>query len=244
TPSHRPTQPQFLDRAEELVGVLRKKTRPQLRELMSISEGLADLNFQRYREFSVPFTQDNARAALLAFKGDVYTDFSLADYGREDFQFAQKHLRILSGLYGVLRPLDLIQPYRLEMGTDLKTALGRNLYTFWGDNLSKSLNRSFKASGSVVLINLASKEYFSAIDQSALKGEIITPSFKDLRKGTYRVLSFFAKKARGAMCDFMIREQIEDPEGLKAFSGGGYRFNAKLSEGNQWIFTRDSPPAA
>lgn len=243
-PSHRSTQPEFLDEAEELIGVLKKKSRPQLRDLMSISENLADENYARYKSWSRPFDEDNARAALLAFKGDVYTGFDLSSYGKTDFSFAQKHLRILSGLYGVLRPLDLMQPYRLEMGTKLKTSEGDDLYEFWGEKIAKNIQKGLKASGSKALVNLASKEYFKSIQKDALDAEIFTPDFKDKKNGEYRIVSFWAKKARGAMCEFMIRNRVEDPEGLKDFTTDGYRFNKKLSEGNNWIFTRDKAPNA
>ncbi len=238
-PPHQVSQPQFMDEAETLISVLKKQSRPQLQELMGISEKLADLNFQRFKEWSRPFTEDNARAALLAFKGDVYTGFSLNQYGLEDFQFVQKHLRILSGLYGVLRPMDLIQPYRLEMGSKLKTSRGANLYEFWGKQITDSINSAFRASGSKTLINLASQEYFSSIQVDKLEGEIITPIFKDRKNGDYKIISFYAKKARGMMCDFMTLERITEPSGLKDFKNGGYSFNISLSEGSSWVFTRE-----
>lgn len=241
-PAHRATQPKYLDDASELITVLRKKSRPQLSELMHISEKLADLNFQRYKAWSPPFSDDNARAALLAFKGDVYTGFDLSTYSQDDFRYAQKHLAILSGLYGLLRPLDLMQPYRLEMGTSLKTTRGKNLYEFWGDTLTKGVNRSLKASGSDVLVNLASKEYFQAVDPDRVQGDIITPQFKDLKNGVYKFMSFYGKKARGMMADFIVRERIEEAAGLKKFKTAGYRYNAKLSSGNDWVFTRDKVP--
>lgn len=243
-PSHNPTQPEFLDEAEELVAVLRKKSRPQLRTLMGISENLAEENHSRYQSWARPFDEDNARAALLAFKGDVYTGFDLNSYGKRDFTFAQKHLRILSGLYGVLRPLDLMQPYRLEMGTKLKTKHGANLYEFWGDRIANNIQDALKKSGSNTLVNLASKEYFSSIRREVLEATVVTPDFKDKKGDGYRIISFWAKKARGAMCDFMIRNRISDPEGLKDFAVDSYRFNKKLSKGNNWIFTRDKAPNA
>lgn len=243
-PSLRPTQPKLLGQAEALVKVLRKLSSSDLQALMSISEKLGDLNAERYQSWSIPFSNDNARAALFAFKGDVYTGFSLDEYASSDITFAQKHLRILSGLYGVLRPLDLMQPYRLEMGTSLETSAGKNLYEFWGNQITSELNAAFKASGSTSLVNLASKEYFSSVIQGQLKGEVITPNFKDLKNGSYKIISFYAKKARGMMCDYMIRNQIKEPEGLKGFDREGYSFNSKLSTGNDWIFTRDEVPSA
>lgn len=227
-----------------MIEVLRKKTRPQLRELMSVSENLADQNYQRYRDWSRPFNDYNARAALLAFKGEVYTGFDLDQYGKEDFQFAQKHLRILSGLYGILRPLDLIQPYRLEMGTSLKTKKGKDLYTYWDTQLKDSVESAMKKTGSEVVINLASNEYFDAVKPKHLNGRIITPHFKDKKDGTYRFITFYGKKARGMMCDFMIRNRITDPEELKTFDREGYLFNSTMSEGDKWVFTRDNPPSA
>lgn len=241
-PAHRPTQPRFLDQSEELIGILRKRSRPQLRELMGISEKLADLNFQRNKEWQRPFTEDNARAAILAFKGDVYTGFDLAQYSREDFSYAQKHLAILSGLYGMLRPLDLMQPYRLEMGTALKNPKGKNLYEFWGNAITREVNKSLKASGSDTLVNLASNEYFKVLQPGDIKGEIITPVFKDLKNGTYKFMSFYGKKARGMMADFIVRERVETPAKLKKFKTEGYCYNAEMSEGNNWVFTRDEVP--
>lgn len=242
-PSHRPTKPAYQDNAAELVSTLRKKTRPQLRELMGLSEKLADLNFERYRTWTPDASDDNARAALFAFRGDVYTGFELDEYSREDLSYAQQHLRILSGLYGILQPLDLIQPYRLEMGTSLKTTKGANLYDYWGDQITKALNAAIKKSGAEFLVNLASQEYFSVIQSDALQAEVITPQFKQLKNGTYKFLSFYGKKARGMMSDFIIRERIESPDKLKKFSREGYRFAPELSEGNNWVFTRDEVPA-
>jgi len=243
-PNHRPTQPAFISEASELVSVLKKKTRPQLRELMSISEKLADENRTRYQQWALPFTEDNARAALFAFKGDVYTGFDTASYGKNELQYAQKHLRILSGLYGVLRPLDLMQPYRLEMGTQLKNPEGKDLYTFWGDRLTANINKALKTSGSETFVNLASNEYFSALQKDNIKGEIITPQFKDLKNGAYKFITFYGKKARGMMCDFMIRNNVDNIEELKQFDSAGYRYNEELSDGPNWVFTRDEVPAA
>ncbi|MDF1816602.1 MAG: peroxide stress protein YaaA [Verrucomicrobiales bacterium] len=243
-PPHNPTQPEFLDDSEELIAVLRKKTRPQLADLMSISEKLADLNFTRYKEWHRPFNEDNARAALLAFKGDVYTGFTLNTYGKRDFNFAQDHLRILSGLYGVLRPMDLMQPYRLEMGTKLKNPRGKDLYEFWDRKITDAIDEAVQKSGSDQLINLASNEYFSAIKKSALKSHIITPVFKDLKNEKYKIISFYAKKARGMMCDYMIKNRLKNPEELKKFNTAGYTYNKDMSDNVSWVFTRDEPPKA
>jgi len=238
-PPLKPTQPAYLERSEELVTALRRLTRNELGELMGLSENLADLNHRRYREWHPPFSEDNARAALFAFKGDVYTGFDLASYSPADFKFAQKHLRILSGLYGLLRPLDLIQAYRLEMGTALKTKAGKNLYEYWGDTLTKGVNAALKSAGTDTLVNLASKEYFSALQPGGLKARVVTPVFKDLKTGGYRIVSFYAKKARGMMSDYAIRGALTDPESLKGFDGGGYRFRPEFSDDSEWIFTRD-----
>ena len=243
-PSLSPSQPPFLDEAEELVGVLRKKRRPQLQALMNISEKLADQNFARYRDWSRPFNEDNARPALLAFKGDVYNGFPLEQYTKRDFQFAQKHLRILSGLYGVLRPLDLMQPYRLEMGTSLKTTHGKDLYAFWDQKITQALNQSLAESRSRVLLNLASNEYFKTVDESQIDARVITPSFKDWKNGKYKFLSYYGKQARGMMGDFLIRNRIKKPDDLKEFHTAGYAFNEELTEGDNWVFTRDQPPSA
>lgn len=243
-PSHCPTQPSFLTEASELVAVLKAKTQPQLRELMTISEKLADENLERYKAWSQPFTEDNARAALFAFKGDVYSGLETSAYGKSELRYAQKHLRILSGLYGVLRPLDLMQPYRLEMGTQLKNASGKDLYTFWAGRLTENINKSLKNSGSNTFVNLASNEYFSALQQDNINGEIITPQFKDLKNGVYKFITFYGKKARGMMCDFMIRNEVRTADDLKRFSAAGYRFNNELSEGPNWVFTRDKVPVS
>lgn len=242
-PAHRATKPQYLSEAGELIEVLRKKSRPQLQELMKLSEKLADLNFGRYKEWRPEASEDMARAALFAFRGDVYTGFELDAYGTDDLKYAQSHLRILSGLYGLLRPLDLIQPYRLEMGTALKTRKGRNLYDYWGEQLTDGLKKAVKKSETNYLVNLASNEYFSALSPDRLDAEVITPQFKQLKNGSYKFLSFYGKKARGMMSDFIIRERVETPEGLKNFSREGYSFNRSLSEGNNYVFTRDEVPS-
>ena len=243
-PSVSVTQPDFLDDSAKLIAVLRKKRRPELRELMSLSENLADLNYERYQDWNLPFNEDNARPALLAFKGDVYTGFSLDEYTKRDFAFAQQHLRILSGLYGLLRPLDLMQPYRLEMGTSLKTARGKDLYAFWDDKITHALNQALAESKSKILVNLASNEYYSSVRKDKLDAEVVTPVFQDLKNGKYKIISFFAKKARGMMCDYLIRNRLKKPDDLKNFTSAGYAFNEDLSKGNTWVFTRDEPVTA
>ena len=230
--------PEFLDHSKNLIDTLRTLPQSKLCSLMSISSKLAALNEQRYRDWSLPFTTSNAKQAIMAFKGDVYTGFTFEEYNEKDFAYAQKHLRILSGLYGLLRPLDLIQPYRLEMGTKLATPQGKNLYDFWGSKLTNALNGAIKNSGIQILVNLASNEYYNAVDKTVLQGRVITPIFKDYKNGDFKIISFFAKKARGAMSDYLVRHRINKPEGLKEFKGLGYRFNEKLTKNDNWVFTR------
>ena len=232
------SSPEFLDHSQNLIKKLRTLSKSELCSLMSISPKLAALNKQRYKDWSLPFTTFNAKQAIMAFKGDVYTGFTFEKYNKKDFTYAQKHLRILSGLYGLLRPLDLIQPYRLEMGTKLTTQQGKDLYDFWGSVLTNALNSAIKNSGIQILVNLASNEYYNVIDKSALQGRVITPIFKDQKRGNFKVISFFAKKARGAMSDYLIRRGISEPEGLKEFKGLGYRFNPNLTSDDNWVFTR------
>jgi len=206
---------------------------------MDISPDLAAVNAARFRAWHAPFTPGNARPALLAFKGDVYTGFDLAAWKAADYDFAQKHLRILSGLYGLLRPLDLMQPYRLEMGTALPNKRGKNLYAFWGPRLTLALNDALAATHSSVLVNLASQEYFRAVVPAKLEAEIVTPVFKDGKNGRYKVISFFAKKARGLMADFIVRNRLNHPDGLMAFDADGYRFDPEASSNRELLFLRD-----
>ena len=230
------TQPEFLDEAEYLVEKLRKKSSRQLQNLMDISPDLADLNHDRFAKWSQPFDLDNARQAIFAFTGDVYQGLDVSQLKSDDLAYAQNHIRILSGLYGVLRPLDLMQPYRLEMGTSLKvTPKKDNLYKFWQDTLAKKLNEE---NDDEVLINLASQEYFKAVDKKALKAKIITPVFKDYKNGKYKVIAFFAKKARGAMARFIVQNRINDPEQLQAFDLMDYTYNSNQSTADQPVFTR------
>ena len=221
-----------------LAGVLRKYSVNRLMKLMSISEKLATLNKDRYDNFSPSYTPDNSRQAIMAFKGDVYTGLNAEDFEEQELQFAQQHLRILSGLYGLLRPMDMIQPYRLEMGTALKNKKGKNLYDYWGGQITDMINDDLEALQSKVVINLASKEYFKAVNPKNLKGELIHISFKENRNGQYKIISFFAKKARGMMARYAIINQIQDYQELRDFSEDGYSFNELLSEDNHWVFTR------
>ncbi|SFP39757.1 hypothetical protein SAMN05216419_100228 [Nitrosomonas cryotolerans] len=233
------TLPVFLDCSSELIQQLRRLEPDELGRLMSISSKLATLNSNRYHEWSLPFNMDNAKQSIFAFKGDVYTGLEAASLNTVDIKFAQEHLRILSGLYGVLRPLDLIQAYRLEMGTSFKNNRGSNLYEFWGHRITESLNQNLKNEQNPTVINLASNEYFKSIKTDQLNARIITPIFKDNKNGTYKIISFFAKKARGLMSRYIIQHQLTDPEDIKAFDYSGYHFNKHTSTDNEWIFTRE-----
>ncbi len=235
------TKPALLKDSEELVDQLKSYTPEKLVGLMGISEKLGILNAERYMSWSVPFTKKNAKHAIYAFKGDVYTGLEAESFSQEDILFAQEHLRILSGLYGILRPLDLIQPYRLEMGTKLKNQRGDDLYDFWGNKPAKAINKQLKALKQNTLINLASNEYFKSVDLKTLDAEIITPVFKDYKNGKYKIISFFAKKARGLMSAYIIKNKITSPDGLKKFKVSGYRFDKSSSTENEWIFLRDEP---
>jgi hypothetical protein len=236
------TQPQFLERAADLVEDARSMSPDDIRELMGVSENIARLNHQRFMNWGTPFTLDNAKQSLLAFKGDVYTGLEADSLSAKQLNFAQKHLCILSGLYGLLRPLDLMQPYRLEMGLKFANRGGKNLYEFWGEDITGALNTQLRKSGSPVLVNLASNEYFKSIKAGALDAEVITPVFKDLKGDKYRVISFFAKKARGQMARFIIDGELSDPAGLKKFGADGYRYNKAESTARELVFTRDTPP--
>lgn len=205
---------------------------------MRISPKLAELNACRYQDWSLPFTPDNAKQAVLAFRGDVYLGLQAENYGERDFTFAQKNLRILSGLYGLLKPLDLIQPYRLEMGTKLKNKRGKSLYDFWNNSITEALHEELELHKNKTLINLASIEYFKSIKPALLPGEVITPVFKDFSHGSYKVLSFFAKKARGYMASYIIRNRISKKDQIKEFDIDGYRYNEEMSTSSKWVFTR------
>jgi cytoplasmic iron level regulating protein YaaA (DUF328/UPF0246 family) len=233
------TQPDFLEDAQQLIDELRELTPPQVSELMGISAKLGDLNFGRYLSWQQPFTADNAKQAVLAFKGDVYTGLDAESLKAADLNWAQKRLRILSGLYGVLRPLDLMQPYRLEMGTSFANQRGKNLYQFWGGKVTDSLKKELSKESHPVLVNLASKEYFSVLQPKSLGAEIITPVFKDWKNGKYKIISFFAKKARGLMTRYIIENRIEDPEAIKKFDVDGYKYNPAMSSAGEWVFVRD-----
>ncbi len=237
------THPQHLDHAQVLIEQLRGFSPAQIAELMHLSDKLAGLNAARFGSWEQPFTPSNAKQALLAFKGDVYTGLNAEDFNEADFDFAQTHLRMLSGLYGLLRPLDLMQPYRLEMGTKLVNVRGNNLYTFWGERISGWLNEALAAQGDEVLLNLASNEYFSAVKRKALNARVIDTEFKDLKNGQYKIISFYAKKARGLMARYVIKERLTDPAGLKDFNYLGYGYSAEHSKPDSLVFLRDQPEA-
>ncbi|RMQ44537.1 hypothetical protein ALQ04_01695 [Pseudomonas cichorii] len=239
--TERYTQPQYLDHSQELITQLRELTPAQIGELMHLSDKLSGLNAARFGSWTPDFTPDNAKQALLAFKGDVYTGLQAETLNDAQLSYAQDHLRMLSGLYGLLRPLDLMQPYRLEMGTRLANARGKDLYAFWGTRISEWLNQALADQGDDLLLNLASTEYFSAVKRSALKARIIDTEFKDLKNGQYKIISFYAKKARGMMSRFVITEQIDTPEALKQFDVQGYRYSAEQSSPDKLVFLRDSP---
>lgn len=233
----RRTEPEFIDQAAELAGVMRNKRPGDLKRLMGISDKLASLNVDRFQHWQggdVP----HGRQAALAFMGDVYTGLDAASLEPRDFDFAQKHLRILSGLYGLLRPLDVIEPYRLEMGTDLATPRGKGLYRYWGGQPAEALNAQARAVRTRYLVNLASNEYFGAVDPKILEPTVITPVFKDWNKGKYKILSFFAKQARGMMARHIIKTRARKPADLESFTAGGYRFAPDLSDEAQMVFTR------
>jgi len=234
------TQPQYLDHSQELIVQLRELTPAQISELMHLSDKLSGLNAARFGSWTPAFTPANAKQALLAFKGDVYTGLQAEHFTDADFTYAQDHLRMLSGLYGLLRPLDLMQPYRLEMGTKLANARGKDLYAFWGTQISEWLNQALADQGDDVLLNLASNEYFSAVKRSALNARVINTEFRDLKNGQYKIISFYAKKARGMMSRFVIKEQITNPDALKQFSEQGYRYSAAHSKTDTLVFLRDA----
>ena len=233
------TIPDFLDDSAELIDELRSYEPYRLGDLMGISPKLADLNSNRYHNWSLPFTADNAKQSVLAFKGDVYAGLDADNLSTDDLQFAQAHLRILSGLYGVLKPLDLMQPYRLEMGTKLKNRRGKDLYDFWDDRINKTLNDELAGHGSPVLVNLASNEYFKSVQPERLNARIVTPTFKEARNGDYKFISFTAKKARGLMSRYIIRNRLAEPDDLRGFDLEGYRYNDALSDTDSPVFTRN-----
>lgn len=232
------TQPVLLDQAETLMQTTRRLSAPKIKKLMGISDQLSVLNRRRFRDWTTPFTTGNARQAALMFSGDVYRGFDAGTLSVEDLAFAQDHLAILSGLYGVLRPLDLIQPYRLEMGTRLNTRRGKNLYAFWGQRITDRLNELTEGQEDRTVVNLASKEYLKSVQPEKLAGPLVTPVFKDVKDGKARFLSFFAKAARGKMARWAIQNRMSTPDQLRAFDGGGYVLQPELSDETHWEFHR------
>lgn len=229
------SHPDFQSDIKSLVSLMKKKSAKELSKMMGISDNLAILNEERFKTFKKEFTLENSKQALLAFKGDVYTKIDVNNYSDEDFEFAQEHLRILSGLYGLLKPLDLIQPYRLEMGTKVASQKGKNLYEYWDKKIARAIN---KVKASELIINLASQEYFKAVDKKTLKGKVITIHFKEHKNGAYKVIGFFAKQARGMMTNFAIKNKITNPEKLKTFNEDRYEFSDNLSTDMDWVFVR------
>jgi len=232
------TLPEFLEHSSNLIDVLKKQSPRQLKKLMKISDNLATLNCERYQQWSLPFNCQNSKQAILAFNGDVYLGLGADTFTQRDLNFSQQHLRILSGLYGVLKPLDLIQPYRLEMGSKLKTKAGKDLYQFWGDSLISSIESELDHQRCKVLVNLASNEYSKSLCLEQTDHRVVTPSFKDFSNGSYRTLGFFVKKARGLMVNYIIKNRINSPENLKSFTSDGYKFNKSMSNEDNWVFTR------
>ncbi len=228
----------FLDEAKELTKILKEFSPSKLSNLMGISPNLGLLNADRFSNWTLPFSQKSAKQAILMFKGDVYQGINSNDFEREDFDFAQKHLRILSGLYGLLKPLDLMQAYRLEMSTKLENKKGKNLYQFWGDSLTQCLANEIKIDKESCLINLASNEYSKVLKFKDLGIAVITPVFKDFKNGNLKVISFFAKRARGKMCRYIIKNKITSPDRLYDFNDSGYAFNSNLSSDTEFVFVR------
>ncbi|MGC1272586.1 MAG: peroxide stress protein YaaA [Planctomycetaceae bacterium] len=235
------TTPDFLDEAETLVTRLRRYSPAELAALMDVSEKLADANHERYRNWSRPFTPENAVPAILAFRGDVYLGLEADTFDAKALAFAQKQLRILSGLYGLLRPLDLIQPYRLVMGTTFPKGRPASLYEFWDDRIADAINAAIAGQKKPTVVNLASNEYFNAVNLEALCARVITPTFKQERDGTLKHLSFFAKKARGLMARYLVNHRLKSPDGLLDFDLEGYRYNEADSTDDEPVFSRPQP---
>lgn len=245
TPSRvaEPTFPGFMEESEKLVKTLRRYPKKKLGELMHISEALAELNADRFKQWTPEFDETNSRPAIQAFRGDVYVGLDADTLGKRDLNYAQKHLRILSGLYGVLKPLDLMQAYRLEMGTALKTRQGKSLYEFWGDTITEHLNSELESQKSALVVNLASNEYFKSVRKANLNGPLVSPVFKDEKNGNYKIISFFAKKARGAMARQLIQKRASSAEDVHGFDALGYQFSEQESSEGQPVFLRSEAAA-
>ena len=240
TPTH--TQPLFVPQAQELIAVLREQSPQQIAELMDLSDQLAGLNVARYQAWTPEFTTANAKQAVLAFNGDVYEGLDAKSLGEAELGWLQDHVCILSGLYGVLRPLDLMQPYRLEMGTRLATAKGRNLYQFWGSQIADYLNQRAAADATPLVVNLASEEYFKSVDRKALKPRVVSCVFEEFKGGKYKVISFAAKRARGLMVRYCVQQRAISVEQLKGFDLEGYQYVPAASEPDRLVFRRDARP--
>lgn len=238
------TRPRLLEQSQQLIDVCRKLSASEIASLMTVSEKIANLNVERFRDWNADFDFSNARQALFAFKGDVYTGLDAYHLKDQDIDFAQQHLRMLSGLYGLLRPLDLMMPYRLEMGTKLKNTRGHNLYEFWGSIITDQINQDLAEIDAKVLVNLASDEYYKSVNEKKIKAEIIKPVFLDQKNGKYKVISFYAKKARGLMARYLIENKLNQVEQLKAFDSEGYYFDAESSSNKELVFKRDEQHAA
>lgn len=238
------TQPRLLEQSQQLIDVCSKLSATEIASLMTVSEKIANLNVERFRDWNAEFDFSNARQALFAFKGDVYTGLDAYHLKDHDIDFAQQHLRMLSGLYGLLRPLDLMMPYRLEMGTKLKNSRGNNLYEFWGSIITDQINQDLAEIDAKLLVNLASDEYYKSVNEKKIQAEIIKPVFLDQKNGKYKVISFYAKKARGLMARYLIENKLSQVEQLKAFDSEGYYFDAESSSDKELVFKRDEQHAA
>ena len=243
-PTDAHTLPRLLEHSQELIDVSRKLSATDISNLMSVSEKIAKLNVERFNDWQSEFNFSNARQALFAFKGDVYTGLDAYDLNDQHIEFAQNHLRMLSGLYGLLRPLDLMMPYRLEMGTKLQNPRGHNLYQFWGDRITSLINDDLEQANSELLVNITSDEYYKSVIERKIKAEIIKPVFLDQKNGKYKVISFYAKKARGLMARYIIENQLNKAEDLKSFNTDGYYFDAESSLKGELVFKRDEQQAA
>ena len=232
--------PLFLEKSQKIVNVLKDYSPEDLSKLMNVSKDLGLLNANRYQNYNTPFKPENAKQAVFAFTGDVYKGLDATTLSTKTIEYAQTHLKILSGLYGILKPLDLIQAYRLEMGTKISINNSTSLYDFWSKHITSELNVNLKNTNSQFLLNLASNEYSKSIEMKSLNAEVITPVFKDLKNGQYKIISFFAKKARGLMSRYVLENKIKSPNDLKAFNSDGYAFNEDFSTEKSLVFTRKS----
>ena len=232
--------PNYLNQSQEIISIIKQLENKELMDLMSISQDLAQLNYDRFQNWSLPFNTNNSKQAVFSFNGGVYQCLDIDTFNNDDLDYCQNHLRILSGLYGLLKPLDLIQAYRLEMGTKFSINGTKNLYDFWKETITNSINQEIKDQGHKYLLNLASNEYFNSIDEKKINAEIIYPVFKDFKNGEYKIISFYAKKARGLMSRYHIKNKVETLEDIKSFNEQGYYFSSEMSENNKIVFIRDS----